>query len=74
MNAFKLAGSVATKYAAVGATLIVPMLALAAEPHEVAVQKIEGLQTGVSAVGAAILGITLAIIGYKVITRMANRA
>lgn len=69
----KMANAVNTKMTALGVTLMLPVAAMAAEPADVAVEKITALQTGVAAVGGAILGITLAVVGFFVIKRMANR-
>ena len=76
MNAIKkLLNAVETKYAAVGAALMVPLMASAAtDPAQAAADKINGLVDGVGTVGAAILGLTLAAVGFFVIKRMANRA
>lgn len=76
MNAIKkLLNAAETKYAAVGAALSVPLMASAAtDPVQVAADKINGLVEGVGTVGAAILGLTLAAVGFFVIKRMANRA
>lgn len=70
----KLAHSAQTKYAALGTALAVPALALANDPapHEAAVTAINGMKTGVNAVGAAVLGITLTIVAFLVIKRMAK--
>ena len=78
MNAIKkLLNAAETKYAAVGAALSVPLMASAApaaDPAQAAADKINGLVSGVGTVGAAILGLTLAAIGFFVIQRMAKRA
>lgn len=73
----KLANAVNTKTTAFAvAVMSMPMVAMAADtdPATVAVEKISGLQMGVAAVGGAILGITLTILGFFVIRRMATRA
>lgn len=44
------------------------------QPWTTAVTKINELQGGVAAVGGAILGITLAVVGFFVIKRLSNRA
>lgn len=77
MNAIKkLLNAAETKYAAVGAALMVPLMASAdtTDPAQAAADKINGLVSGVGTVGAAILGLTLAAIGFFVIQRMAKRA
>ena len=49
-------------------------MAMAADdPATTAAAKIGELQTGVGTVGAAILGVTLVIVGYKIISRMTGR-
>lgn len=73
MNALKKLNTGLTKAAVAGSALIATS-AWAASPAEDAAKKIAELETGVAAVGAAILGVTLVIVGYQVIKRMANRA
>lgn len=73
----KLANAVNTQTTAFAvAVMSMPMVAMAADtdPATFAAEKISGLQIGVAAVGGAILGITLTVVGFFVIKRMANRA
>lgn len=62
------------RYTAALAGLTVSSMAMAADdPATTAAAKIGELQTGVGTVGAAILGVTLVIVGYKIISRMTGR-
>ena len=73
----RLAGKAANKYTAFGIAITAPVMALAADPvdpAQVAADKINGLVAGVGTVGAAILGLTLAAVGFFVIRRMVSRA
>lgn len=77
MNAIKkMANAVNTKTTAFAvAVTTMPVFAMAnTDPAAVAAEKINALQVGVAAVGGAILGITLSVVGFFVIKRMANRA
>lgn len=75
MNINQLKNAVSTKYAAAGALLTLPVLALAADDiHAPAVQELTSLKVGVLAVGSAILAISIAAVGFFVIRRMVNRA
>ena len=77
MNAIKkMANAVNTKTTAFAvAVTTMPVFAMAnTDPAAVAAEKIEGLTTGVALVGGAILGVTLAAVGFFVINRMAKRA
>lgn len=77
MNAIKkMANTVNTKTTAFAvAVTTMPVFAMAnTDPAAVAAEKINALQVGVAAVGGAILGITLSVVGFFVIKRMANRA
>lgn len=77
MNAIKkMANAVNTKTTAFAvAVTTMPVFAMAnTDPAAVATEKITALQVGVAAVGGAILGITLTVVGFFVIKRMANRA
>ncbi|MBS9339916.1 major capsid protein [Neisseria elongata] len=72
----RLAGKAANKYTAFGIAMTAPVMAFAdpADPSQVAADKINGLVAGVGTVGAAILGLTLAAVGFFVIRRMVSRA
>lgn len=72
----RLAGKAANKYTAFGIAMTAPVMAFAdpVDPAQVAADKINGLVTGVGTVGAAILGLTLAAVGFFVIRRMVSRA
>lgn len=77
MNAIKkMANAVNTKTTAFAvAVTTMPVFAMAnTDPAAVAAEKINALTPGVAAVGGAILGITLTVVGFFVIKRMANRA
>ena len=65
----RLAGKAANKYTAFGIAMTAPVMALAdpVDPAQVAADKINGLVAGVGTVGAAILGLTLAAVGFFVI-------
>lgn len=74
-TAKKVGNNVATKYAALGTALAVPMMARAeGEVWTEAVTELTALKVGVIAVGGVILGLTIASVGFFVIKRMANRA
>lgn len=72
----RLAGKAANKYTAFGIAMTAPVMALAdpVDPAQVAADKINGLVAGVATVGTAILGLTLAAVGFFVIRRMVSRA
>lgn len=73
----RLVGKAANKYTAFGIAMSAPLMALAddaSDPAQVAATKINGLVAGVGTVGAAILGLTLAAVGFFVIRRMVSRA
>lgn len=73
----RLADKAASKYTAFGIAMTAPVMAFAADsvdPAQVAADKINGLVAGVGTVGAAILGLTLAAVGFFVIRRMVSRA
>ena len=74
MNINQLKNAVSTKYAAAGALLTLPVLALADDVSADAVTQITALKTGVIAVGGAILAVALASVGFFVIRRLVNRA
>ena len=74
MNIQNIKKAAFNSYTAALAGLTVSSMAMAADdPATIAVAKINELQLGVSSVGAAILGITLVVVGYKIISRMTNR-
>ena len=75
-TAKKIGNNVATKYAALGTALAVPMMALAADGvvWADAVTELTGLKTGVIAVGGLILGLAITAVGFFVIKRLVNRA
>lgn len=72
----KMANAVNTKTTAFAvAVTTMPVFAMAADdPATVAAEKINALTPGVVLVGGAILGLTLAAVGFFVINRMAKRA
>ena len=72
----RLAGKAANKYTAFGIAMTAPVMALAdpVDPAQVAADKINALVAGVGTVGATILGLTLASVGFFVIRRMVSRA
>lgn len=74
MNIQNIKKAAFNRYTAALAGLTVSSMAMAADdPATIAVAKINELQVGVSSVGAAILGVTLVVVGYKIISRMTNR-
>ena len=74
MNIQNIKKAAFNRYTAALAGLTVSSMAMAADdPATIAVAKINELQLGVSSVGAAILGVTLVIVGYKIISRMTGR-
>ena len=72
----RLVGKAANKYTAFGIAMTAPVMALAdpVDPAQVAAEKINGLVAGVGPVGAAILSLTLAAVGFFVIRSMVRRA
>ncbi|WP_049252467.1 hypothetical protein [Neisseria elongata] len=72
----RLVGKAANKYTAFGIAMTAPVMALAdpVDPAQVAAEKINGLVAGVGTVGAAILSLTLAAVGFFVIRSMVRRA
>ena len=74
MNINQLKNAVSTKYAAAGALLTLPVLALADDIHSPAVEELTSLKVGVIAIGSAILALSIAAVGFFVIRRMVNRA
>ena len=74
-TAKKIGNNVATKYAALGTALAVPMMARAeGEVWAGAVTELTALKVGVLAVGGLILGLAIAAVGFFVIKRLVNRA
>lgn len=71
----KLINNAKTRAAVLGTTLTMPLLAFADEADigAKAVAEIDKLKPMVAAVGGAFLGVALAIVGYKVISRIVNR-
>ena len=72
MNIQNIKKAAFNRYTAALAGLTVSSMA-ADDPATTAAAKIGELQTGVGTVGAAILGVTLVIVGYKIISRMTGR-
>ena len=74
MNIQNIKKAAFNRYTAALAGLTVSSMAMAADdPATTAAAKIGELQPGVGTVGAAILGVTLVIVGYKIISRMTGR-
>ena len=74
-TAKKVGNNVATKYAALGTALAVPLAARAeGEVWADAVTELTGLKVGVIAVGGLILGLAITAVGFFVIKRLVNRA
>lgn len=71
----KFINTTGAKFTAVCTALAVPVLAHAEEADigAKAVAEIDKLKPMVAAVGGAFLGVALAIVGYKVISRIVNR-
>ena len=71
----QIGNHVATKYAALGTALAVPMMARAeGEVWAGAVTELTGLKAGVIAIGGLILGLAIAAVSFFVIKRLVNRA
>ena len=74
-TAKKIGNNVATKYAALGTALAVPMMARAeGEVWAGAVTELTALKGGVIAIGGLILGLAITAVGFFVIKRLVNRA
>lgn len=66
--------NIKTKATALVATLLpVAALAESQDPGTIAAEKINALIPGIAAVGSAILGVTLAIVGWLIISRLVKR-